>query len=69
MLIGTGAQAQTTIKSDIRYRTTVDTINLYRSFIENQKRVETEEKEFENPYCLTERDLRIALPLIEKGLC
>lgn len=48
---------------------TTDTISLYKSFIENQKRIETEEQEFENPYCLSEKDLLVALPLIKKGLC
>ena len=52
----------------LSYRTTTDTINLYKAFIENQKRIETEEQEFDNPYPLSEKDLLIALPLIKQGL-
>lgn len=50
------------------YRTTTDTINLYRAFIESQKRIETDEQEFDNPYQLSKKDLLIALPLIKQGL-
>lgn len=40
----------------------------YKTYFKDQERVETEEKEVDNPYELSEKDLLITLPIIEEGL-